>query len=108
MYLSPSNGSRGTAGLASTDQSSCQRLNRMAGRAGAAPSAGDVVSCPQAADAVRAPAPSKAAKTPAARSRARSMDLRDVAARELDDRRVAVVGGIGRDEDGSAGRACLG
>ena len=32
MYFSPSSGSRGTHGLASTDQFSCQRLNSTAGR----------------------------------------------------------------------------
>src|ERR1700675_2259293 len=36
MYLRLSSGSRGTRGSASTDQSSCQRLNKMAGRGGGA------------------------------------------------------------------------
>src|SRR6202790_5226517 len=35
MYLRLSRGSRGTRGFASTDQSSCQRLNKMGGRVGA-------------------------------------------------------------------------
>src|ERR1700693_5509716 len=35
IYLKLSSGSRGTRGSASTDQSSCQRLNKMAGRVGA-------------------------------------------------------------------------
>src|SRR4029077_14266023 len=93
MYFSESSGSRGTAGSASTDQSSCQRLNRMLGRALSCAWAGAQVNIQQAASAMT--------HHDASWVRGR-MKLRDIAPGELHEGDIAITGAIGMDKDDDA------
>src|ERR1700748_2732826 len=99
MYFKLSKGSRGTHGLASTDQSSCQRLNWMAGRLGPV----DVVTTPPASSASAGCTNDAARATPNIRTDHLSIGMcrfapglvleivyfGDIAARKLNDSRIA-------------------
>src|ERR1700722_7497969 len=99
MYFRLSNGSRGTRGSASTDQSSCQRLNMIEGRWGAW---SWVASCARA-DAYSAtrPAISTAAREITVMLFAgQGMNFREIAAREAHHGGPAAVGLVGWHETG--------
>src|SRR5882757_3498762 len=109
MYLRLSSGSRGTRGSASTDQSSCQRLNKMAGRGDAWSSAWTDWSAP----AVPPPDKIRAATQAWVLNRIDSfagqrMNLGDIAPGEQDHRRSTIPALIGLHQHGRVGALGLG
>src|ERR1700688_2973425 len=110
MYLRLSRGSRGTRGSARTDQSSCQRLNKMAGRGGGAWSSAWT---DWSAPATPPPDKIRAATQAWVLNRIDSiagqrMNLGDIAPGKFDHRRSAFPALIGVHQHGHAGALGLG
>src|SRR5580698_1973713 len=107
MYFRLSNGSRGTRGSASTDQSSCQRLNVNEGRRGTWSwgVSGARAGAYSASGTATRTAPREITVKLFA---GRGMNVREIAAREAHHGGPAAVGLVGWHEHGYAGGLGLG